>query len=129
STWLALSGELRTARFFGLQADPMVWLPVPVLPAAVVLLSLRGVRLAERWAWAAAGLVFGAFAIRFWGHSPLLVLPAMVLFGAGAALGGTIGRSLTAPSERRVNALLAGFGFAVPASLGVLELVLRTRIP
>lgn len=123
-TLLTLSGERRTAAYLGLLDDPRAWLPLPLLPAALTLLLLPA-RLAERWAWLAAGLVFGALSVWFWDAPPVFVLAAAPLMLLGARVGAWLAETLEQPQRGRVLALVATC-VCVPMLTGVADVWLRT---
>jgi hypothetical protein len=125
-TLFSLNSELQTARYFDIQDDARNWLPLPLLPAALVYLVARWVKRSERTAWAFGGFTFGLFACAFWdidGVVALLAIPAML---AGAALGTTVYGTLRTPSAESVTRLLLTAGLLVPAALGTVDLYLRT---
>jgi hypothetical protein len=120
-----------TARFLDhyhpVSQDPASWLPLPLLPAAIVLVVLLKIGLAERWAWAMAGGTFGFFVFLSWGTHPLaafLVIfaaPAMVV---GASIGKWVYRVLEDPIEWDARWLVPA-GVVIPFLLGLLDLYLR----
>lgn len=123
----------RLDRFVGsdLLADPAAWLPAPLLAAALVLTVLLRLGLAERGAWAIAGLIFALPTALTWGDSPLAALliplaaPAAVL---GAALGRRLHACLYQPRLGNIRALLL-IAFGVPCATGLLDLTLRMVTP
>lgn len=111
--------------------DAALWLPPPVLPAALTLLLGRLIQLRERWAWALAGVVFGLFASWTWDPHVLLVPLALVaapLLLAGALLGEWVYRGLAQPAARKVGTLLLA-GICVPFVVGLIDLYLRSVTP
>lgn len=112
------------ANHVGLAADLRAWAPLPLLPAALAFCSLTALRLSERSAWSAAGLLFGLLVSAIWGAPPLLAIPAAPLMLAGALLGRQIFRVIEAPERTRVLRLLAAVA-AAPALTGTLDLFLR----
>ncbi len=131
-----LSGRSATRRFdafFGLQLlrHPAEWLPLPLLPAALVLALALWLRCPARIAWPLAGLVFGLLTARTWTAGPLAlgvaILAAPVL-AAGAALGDWVARALAAPTARRVGALLSA-AVGLPLVTGLVDLFLRLHTP
>jgi hypothetical protein len=128
-TVLAVSGERREARFYGLEADPRTWLPVPYLAAALTVSILRVAHVRERWCWIVAGLPFGVLAILAWGASPALVLVAGPALLAGASIGDWIFRVLERPTGRGVLAVIGLLGLGIPLVSGIVDLFLRARTP
>jgi hypothetical protein len=126
ATLLEANGAHRSARFFGLQANPRAWMPVPFLPAALVLVVVVRAGLREPLAWALAGLACAACTVLIWGAEPLLILTGLVATPAGALLGKRLYRALARPDRRDVAVLLA-LAVAVPFLLGLLDLWLRTH--
>jgi hypothetical protein len=124
-----LSGDYRTARHLGLAVDPAVWLPLPYLPAAMVLVAAGAIRLVDRWAWAATGVTFGTCAAAIWGAPLLLALGAGPALVGGAAAWRWGWRTLEAPSPRPVAMLVALLAGALPLLCGAVELYLRTHTP
>jgi hypothetical protein len=117
---------------FGLVANRAEWLPLPLLQAALAFLVLRLARLPERWAWAAAGVLFGLVAWRTWDMPPAaaLLLPLAALLALlGAALGERVYRVLERPSGRAVTRLVLCAAPGVPLLLGVVDLWLRANTP
>lgn len=127
-TLVALAGQHGTAKYLGIASDPRNWLPLPVLPALLALLAARRLQTGQRAGWAVAGAVYGLFVVWFWGASPHLPLVALT---APAALGGALaGRWLFGVIESpmpRASARLVAITFAVPAMLGVVDLLLRAH--
>jgi hypothetical protein len=132
---LQLSGDrratLRLDRFLPLSHDAANWLPPPIFPAAIALVLLWRTRLAERWTWAVAGLVFGILTFVTWGTGPLMLLcmplaaPVML---AGVWLGRRIARMLENPTAPDVRVLVPLLGIAAPVALGCIDLYLRQTI-
>jgi hypothetical protein len=125
-TLLSLLSGHATAKYLGIAGDPRNWLPLPVLPSALTVLACLKTRLGERRAWIAAGVVYGACTVWFWGSFPLLALlggPGML---AGALAAQWAYRVVDAPTERVVIRLVA-VSVAAPALLGVVDLFLRSH--
>jgi hypothetical protein len=112
------------ARSLGVVLDNRAWLPLPLLPAALVLVLVLKAGVREYWGWAAAGLVFGLLTIAVWGAAPIWVLSAIALMPAGALLGNRFFRVLESPNRASV-ALVLALGVAIPFLLGFLDLYLR----
>jgi len=113
--------------------QPAAWLPLPVLPAALVYLGARRVRLAEVAAWLLAGLVFGSSVLRFWtaptALGPALVLLAVPLCLTGAWLGTRTARIVERPSRSALVYLVVLVGLAWPFVGGLADLYLRWSTP
>lgn len=134
---VALSGSygdvqrIDSAFHLRLVRNAALWLPPPVLPAALALLVGRLVRLPERWAWVLAGLVFGRLTAGVWDTHPLVLpltlLAAPILF-AGAGLGAWGYRTLAQPTATHVYTLLLGAA-CVPLIVGIVDLTLRHITP
>lgn len=124
-TGFSISGDRRTAAFFGLEGDPRTWAPLPIVPALIVYLVLRWPRVPSPLAWAAAGLVFGLQAAAAWGQGPAAGLFAALLMPLGAALGERLWRVVEQPTRRRVLSLAAVESLALPLGLGLVDLYLR----
>jgi hypothetical protein len=126
-TLLTLSGERQSAQYLGVVSDARGWLPLPILPAALLWLGLVRLGASERWAFAVAGGVFGAMVVAIWGASVLALpfaVPAMLL---GAMAGYRVHDVMETPTERGTARLLLAFA-AIPVVLGVVDLYLRSRI-
>lgn len=132
---LALLGERRSARrldqLLPVSDDPASWLPLPLFLAALALVMALEIDLSERWAWAAAGVIFGLAVFLAWGAHPLAALlvivaaPAMV---CGARLGQWSYRALERPLASHVRRLLLA-GVGVPLVVGIIDLALRAATP
>ena len=118
-------------QFLPVSKDPASWLPLPIFPAAIVMVVMLKIGLSERWAWAGAGIAFGLITFLVWGTSvsvALLVILAAPAMVAGALVGKWIYRILENPSKEGVRSLvLAGLG--VPFLTGVIDLLLRWVTP
>jgi hypothetical protein len=128
ATLLPVPTDLGVARAFGLAATPRAWLPLPILPAALLWLGLRALRVAPPFAWLSTGLVFGLLVAWIWGAPTglaLLAAPAMLL---GAQLGEGFFRAVDTPTPRTVLPVLA-LGLVMPALTGAVDLYLRTHTP
>jgi len=111
--------------------DPTSWLPLPILPAAIIFLVLTEVRLTERWAWMMAGWVFGALVFLCWGMQPVtavLAIGAGPTMAAGALLGERIYHMVEAPDRVGVVKLLVA-SVGLPIVLGCVDLYLRAVTP
>jgi hypothetical protein len=137
--WSALNlvTALRTAVGFDLlfhlqlARHPAAWLPIPLLPAALAFVAARRVGVSERWAWAAAGWLFGALVLLTWGRHPLgvlLGLLAIPLMLAGASLGEWAHGVLRRPAEWGVKRLVL-LGVAMPLLTGIVDLYMRRMTP
>jgi hypothetical protein len=110
---------------------PASWLPLPLLPAALVLALALWLGWGERPAWAAAGLAFGLLVYVVWGGQPWalvlapLAAPAMI---AGAWFGERVYGVLERPTELGAKALVL-LAVAVPIVTGALDLYLRAHTP
>ena len=124
----ALPADLGTARYFGLQHDARNWLPVPVFPAALAYVAARAIGAGERWAWLAAGGVFGVGSLLWDPHIVLVPVAAIALLG-GAEAGRRAWAVVTKPSGRSVVILAVLFGIGVPAITGAVDLYLRLHTP
>src|SRR5207244_10205241 len=93
-------------RYHNVSQDPASWLPLPIVPAALVLVVLLKLGLAERWVWALAGVPFGFFVCLSWGTQPLsalLVILAAPATMVGAFIGERVYRILEAPKIGRAS--------------------------
>ena len=89
--------------------NPANWLPLPLLPAAFVVVLGAWARRGQRATWLAAGLIFGLSMARIWLPQPSGLLAALVAAWAmllGARLGQRVFRVLEQPSEITVGVLL-----------------------
>ena len=116
--------DLRTARYFGLQHDPRNWLPLPVFPAAAGFVVARALGAGDRLAWAISGSVFGICGLAWDPNLALVPLAAVALLG-GADIGRRMWRVVERPTGRSVAILALGFGIAIPAMTGAVDLYLR----
>lgn len=117
-------------RFLPISQDVASWLPPPVLPAAIALVLALRFRVAERWAWAIAGIVFALLTCLTWG-SPLMLLlvPVAVLAMMGGAWIGTrVYRMLENPVASDVRLIVPLLGVTFPILLGLVDLYLRKTI-
>lgn len=127
-TLLSVSSAHRTAAYFGVAHDARNWLPLPILPAALVYMAARKLpRLggAAEWpAWLIAGAAFSLFAASWWGGHGLLTLAGVAAMPLGAAAGAWAYSAIESPraTSIRVMALVA---FATPFAVGMLDLYLR----
>lgn len=138
-TLLTLLGQHNDARSFqkyfaltDFATNPANWLPLPLLPAAVVYLLARLARVPARWAWLPAGLVYGVVVVAIWGpYRPLglpLILLAAPIVLVGALLGNWIWGVLDHPTHGRAWALLL-IGVCAPLVTGIVDLYLRVNTP
>lgn len=123
-TLLALASERGTARYLGELSDARAWLPLPLLPAALVVLVGLRLHLPERGAWLLAGALFGGLVVWIWGASPALVLIAAPLLLLGARVGEWTAIALECPTRARVLTML-GAGLMTPVLTGGVDLWLR----
>lgn len=128
ATLLSVPREFMQARYFEIADAPASWLPLPLLPAAVVFAITLAVSKSERLAWAVAGAVFGLLVILTWESSPLLVLAAVPAMVIGAAIGNQIYRALETPTERDLKWLVAILAVFIPIFLGAVDLALRAKV-
>ena len=121
----------RLDQFLLVSNAPASWLPLPLLPAALVFALALWRGWGERRAWAAAGLMFGLLVYVVWGAKPWgfalvpLAAPAII---AGAWLGKRMFGVLDRPTELGAKALVL-LAVAVPLLTGVLDLYLRAQTP
>ncbi len=114
-----------------LAREPANWAPVPILPAALLLLAAGRVGLAGRWAWLLAGLIFGACAVPLYtggGRPGLVALAAIPALALGAAIGRWLAQTLHTPTVGRV-AITLGAGLVTPLATGAIDLWLRSTTP
>lgn len=133
-TLLALDSDSRGARWldqFGpVSGDPTSWMPLPLLPAALVWAAARGLGRSDDTAWALAGLAFGLLAASGWRMGPMawallpLAAPAAI---AGARLGGAVALTVLEPRRARSWALLLALALVAPAVTGGVDLYLRLQ--
>jgi hypothetical protein len=127
TTLFSVSGELRTARYLGIEDDPQNWLPLPLLPALLGFLIARLLRLPEAVAWLLAGLTFGVVATAWWeapGYLSLIAAPALLL---GANVGAWLEGIIRHPEPVPARNLALILGLAVPLCLGAVDLYLRAN--
>ena len=118
----------------GLAGDLRTWLPLPLLPALLVLVA--GARFewpASRTEWM-AGAAFAGITILAWPPSvgvgnPIVAAAAfaagvLAFKGAGFFIG-AVGGVVAEPEARRVEAIVVVLGFLVPFGLGLLDLFMR----
>jgi hypothetical protein len=134
-TLIATLGERGAAgrldQFLPVSGHPANWLPLPLLPAALVFVVALWLGWSERRAWGVAGLVFGLLVYLTWSTQPwaLLLLPlAAPAMLAGAWAGARIFQVLERPSELGAKALVLMVVVA-PLLTGTLDLYLRTHTP
>ncbi len=136
SVWTLL-GDRAAVRGFDryfdqhLALNPISWLPLPLLPAALTLLLVTAIGLPEKLAWPLAGIVFAVCINLFWGpHARplLLVLVTALTAWIGGQLGGYVARTLRRPTRNAVLGL-AMAGVAVPLLTGALDVYLRKVTP
>jgi hypothetical protein len=112
---------------------PAAWLPLPLLPAAVVYLLARRAGAGDRLAWAAAGLSFGLLLAAFWVAPRSAGLPLALLAAPLAVAGAAIGRwtygMLERPARAATWALIAAVGLVWPFLTGLVDLYLRRVTP
>ncbi len=111
--------------------DPALWLPVPILPAAMALALAGWLGLRERAAWTLAGAVFAALVFATWGRTPLAALAALgavALVPPGARLGRWLWATLERPTPRAAWTLALGCA-TLPLLTGSLDLALRHATP
>lgn len=133
---LALLGDhgaaVRLDRYMPLSGDARNWLPVPIFPAAVILVLALRFGMRERWAWAVAGGVYGILTYLTWGTghpSTLLLLPlAAPVTMAGAWIGGRVARMLENPVAADVRLIVPLLGVTSPLLTGIVDLYLRRTI-
>ena len=127
TTLFSMSGELRTARYFGIEDDPQNWLPVPLLPALLAFLVCLAVRCPEMVAWLVAGLTFGVIATSWWEAPGFLSLVAAAVMLPGARIGVVLEKVIRSPTPLATRNLTLSFGLAAPLCLGAIDLYLRTN--
>lgn len=115
---------------------PISWLPLPILPAAIVYGVLVKINGHERWAWTFAGGIFGLYVLFFffWGRpigeseallqSGLFAIFAPLLTGIGARMGTWIYRIVEQPTRAGIVKLFL-VCIAVSMVLGTIDLYLR----
>ncbi len=131
-TSLTFSYAFAVARVLGALGNPANWLPVPILPAAAVLLFLQRKAVPEPAALGAAGLTLGLLSALVWNLSG----PGLVFgLAAGPALvaGSVVGRGLWAvsegPTRRGLSVVIPLLGLGLPVLTGTLDLYLRLHTP
>lgn len=132
-SWLSDRGDARYLdRYLVVSSDPASWLPLPILPAALLLLFLFRYPSTQRWAWALTGGILGSLTFLVWGRQPWgallipLAAPAMVV---GSRLGNWIHRVLQNPSLGKLKWLVPLAGVGMPILVGLLDLYLRRLTP
>ena len=125
---IVLLGGRGTARAFDLLDDPASWLPLPLFPALLILMTLPRLGVPERWSWGVAGLVNGLLIAAIWTRSPIGVV-FMILGVPIILLGVAIGRRLydviERPTQRGVWTFLVAGAIGVPLLRGIVDLIFR----
>lgn len=106
------------------------WLPLPLLPAALVAALCWRSRLPEALAVALGGAAFGVLTQLAW--PSIGVAPAAIVGGLAAAGGALLGRrlgDLLAHPTRRGSVVLAAVAVGAPLVTGAVDLYLRLRTP
>jgi hypothetical protein len=128
ATLLPIFSDARVARFIGLHDDLRTWLPLPFIAPALVLVVARSLRLPDRTAWIAAGVLYGVLVGQWWGSGAWLALIAAPALLLGGRLGNRLYRVLRSPSSSELRWLL-GAALVGPFLLGLFDLVLRRSTP
>jgi hypothetical protein len=131
-TLLQLRDEYSAAeildRFWPLVHNPLAWMPLPLLPAAMTFVAMRLFRASEAAAWTAAGVVFGLAVFLIWG-APGWALALLVLAGPAARVGASIGERVFSiieqPDARSSWLLVLALVVLVPIITGIIDLILR----
>jgi hypothetical protein len=120
-----------TAARLGISGEgPAGWLPVPLLPAALITTALWRLRDGELAAAAAGGAVFGLVSQLVWPSvGPLVGAALGAPFGAlGALAGARLALVLLHPRARGCT-ILALVALAMPFVSGIADLYLRVQTP
>lgn len=128
-TGITVAGDRRTAAYFGLADDPRTWAPLAIAPALVAFLVLHRFRLPPRVAWTAAGLLFGLLGVPIWGQPAATAVFTGLTMPLGADFGERLWRVIDRPTRRGVLLTTSIISLAIPVSLGVVDLYLRSRTP
>ncbi len=114
-----------------IERHAMNWLPLPVLPTAVILLLLLKFRVAERWAWLIAGAVFALLFWAIWqptGISLLLAVVCTPLILVGVQVSRKVYTILEQPTALKVWSLLF-IVMSICFFVGSIDLYLRSVTP
>lgn len=112
--------------------EPSLWVPIPLLAAAIVDFTLREMGLSEFWTRMTTGAIFGVLVFFIWHSSPLMVLltiPAAPIMVLGTTIGRWIYRVLENPTCSDISMLLFTACSELPAFFGAVDLILRRTIP
>jgi hypothetical protein len=130
-TTTTLLRDRSTAARLGISGEgPAGWLPVPLLPAALITTALWRLRDGELAAAAAGGAVFGLVSQLVWPSvGPLVGAALGAPFGAlGALAGARLALVLLHPRARGCT-ILALVALAMPFVSGIADLYLRVQTP
>ncbi len=112
--------------------QPSLWIPIPLLIAALLFEGLQRTSFRERRCYAIAGLVFGCCTFLIW-HADLWFIVLALLAAVIMPIGARIGTWLYALVEKPTFGGLLRFVLIccaqIPAALGVVDLILRRTTP
>jgi hypothetical protein len=129
---ITLVSDRALVRALEVEGGPAGWLPLPILPAALVFVWLTRRGVADERAWAVAGLTFGLLCLAVWGDGWLHLAfalaggPAML---AGARLGASVHRIIESPTREQLAWFVPVVGVLLPAVTGAVDLYLRMNTP
>jgi hypothetical protein len=108
--------------------EPSLWVPIPIMIAALVFAALERTSLSEIRRYAIAGVIFGIFTFFIWHTSPwmiLLAIPAGLTAALGSWIGNWIYRLLEKPSFIGLMKLVLVCCAQIPAVCGLVDLYMR----
>ncbi len=112
--------------------EPSLWVPLPLLAAALLYTIFARLGMSEVWNGLVTGMIFAALVFLVWHNSLLmllLIIPAAPIMLAGLAIGRHIFHMLEKPTFSGVMRYLLISLVQVPAVLGAIDLILRRLIP
>jgi hypothetical protein len=128
SSVLTMFGDRNSARFLDVSGDPANWLPLPIVPAALVFAWLVGKGIPQARAWVAAGVLFGLLTLLVWGSGPVAAAAALAagpMMWGGAVVGARIFKVVEAPTRKDLSWAVPLLGVGMPLLTGAVDLYLR----
>ncbi|HEY7419480.1 MAG TPA: hypothetical protein VH593_30135, partial [Ktedonobacteraceae bacterium] len=112
--------------------EPSLWIPIPLVVAALVFMGLQRSSFRESRRYAIAGLVFGCCTFLIWHTSPWFLVPALlaiIIMPLGARIGAWICDLILQPTFAGLMRFVLICCAQIPAALGVVDLILRRTTP
>jgi hypothetical protein len=112
--------------------EPSLWVPIPLLLAAICYTLLQQINIAEKPAYMATGMIFAICTFFIWHNSNLmllLVIPAPFLMVFGAWVGRCFYSLMEHPTSQKVVLYIIITSGTIPAFWGAIDLTLRHSIP